>query len=112
MKTLNGELVLAVLIDGLNRTLEQKGSCLRYVEESRESALGFLTINYKLIVHDPYIEPKYMPSPITPLRFQDEVREYFRQFNIFDTGYSNTCDVLRFCCEDSVVKWRNKSKEK
>lgn len=75
------------MVEHLNMKLASEGSRLRY-RLKREDAY----LNYELTYDDKYVDndPRWSTTIIVTEDFEKMVRDFFREYGVQDTGYSNT----------------------
>lgn len=80
-----------IMMEHLNLKLKEEGSCLRYVV--KEKNLNLTT--YELRIEDKYIDySKFGMSINLDEKFEKMVREFFKEYGVEDTGFSNTVTLI------------------
>lgn len=80
----------SVMVDLLNYKIKEQGSNFKYIIDFND---GDSTV-YKLIIQDKFIDNEYAPIPNVTKEFEIFVREFFKQYGVTNTGYSNTVKTI------------------
>lgn len=75
-----------MMVNHLNLILEKEGTCLRYIKRDTDCCL----VTYALEVVDKYIDNTYYNCPSITKEFEERVRNFFKEYGVVNTGFSNT----------------------
>lgn len=81
------------MIEHLNLVLKSEGSSLQYIVNSMDGDVA----SYDLVVVDKYVNNEYKTVINVTKEFEDKVRNFFKEYNIENIGYTNTVLTIFAC---------------